>query len=176
MICYTMRILFFIMAITFISYGETDSISVLDGSISSNVWESVFPKGEMPEGIPISGLSFPVAYYDDGSIQARFNAKEAFLPADESAFVLAKDLMIEHYDEAGAVNGYYIASECKFDRIIKTGYCDCPIRIEHRAPDRNISIVGTNMQWNLESRIVKISSGVRVKMSKIMDELGGAFR
>lgn len=140
------------------------------------MWESVFPKGEMPEGIPISGLSFPVAYYDDGTIRARFNAKDAFLPADESAFVMAKGLMIEHYDEAGKVNGYYLAPECKFDRVIKTGYCDCPIRIEHRAPDRNISVIGTNMQWNLESRIVKISGGVNVKMSKIMDELEGAFR
>ena len=164
------------MSFALVSYaGENiPSVPVVGGV--TNVWESVFPKGEMPEGIPISGLSFPIAYYDDGSIRARFNADDAFLPADESAFVLAKGLMIEHYDEAGKVNGYYLASDCKFDRVIKTGYCDCPIRIEHRAPERNISVVGTNRQWNLESRIVKISGGVSVKMSKIMGELEGAFR
>ncbi|MBR3084919.1 MAG: hypothetical protein IKH04_00805 [Kiritimatiellae bacterium] len=129
-----------------------------------------------PEGVPMEGLSFPIDHFEDGTVRAQFSARWAILPSDESAFVRAKDVYIELYNEAGAVIGIYVADNCIFDRTTRVGYCDGPVRMEYKAPGRNIRLDGVGMQWNLATRDATILSEPKVTMSGIMGELGGAFR
>jgi len=129
-----------------------------------------------PEGVPMEGLSFPIDHFEDGTVRAQFSAKWAILPSDEAAFVRAKGVYIELYDEDGKVIGIYVADNCIFDRTTRVGYCDGTVRMEYKAPGRNIRLDGIGMQWNLATRDAKILSEPKVTMSGIMGELGGAFR
>lgn len=134
--------------------------------------------GSGPEGaaMPMDDLSFPIDHFDDGTVRAQFSAKWALLPEDENAFVRARGVVIELYDEAGDVIGFYMAENCIFDRATRVGYCEGPVRIEYRAPGRNIRLDGVGMQWDLVARDAKILSEPTLVMSEIMGELGGAFR
>lgn len=132
--------------------------------------------GDASRGIPISGLSFPVDTFPDGTTRARFNAEKAFLPEDEDDFVRADDVLIELYDEDSSILGYFIAEKCVYDKSTCVGYCEGAVRIEYRAPERTIRIDGTNMQWNVGARNVKILTSPKVTMSEIMRGLGDSFK
>ncbi|MBR0057655.1 MAG: hypothetical protein IJP66_10030, partial [Kiritimatiellae bacterium] len=80
------------------------------------------------------------------------------------------------YDERGEVIGFYMAENCIFDRATRVGYCEGPVRIEYRAPGRNIRLDGLDMRWNLAARNAKILSQPTLVMSQIMGELETAFR
>lgn len=127
-------------------------------------------------GMPMEQLSFPIDHFDDGTVRAQFSARWALIPDDENDFVRAKGVCIELYDESGNVTGMYIADNCIFDRTTRVGYCEGPVRVEYKAPGRNIRLDGQNMQWNLATRNAKILSEPRLVMSEIMGELGGAFK
>lgn len=133
---------------------------------------------EMDEagGMPMEQLSFPIDHFDDGTVRAQFSAQWALIPDDEDAFVRARGVCIELYDEDGKVVGMYIADNCIFDRTTRVGYCEGPVRIEYKAPGRNIRLDGVDMQWSLATRNAKILSEPRLVMSEIMGELGGAFK
>lgn len=139
-----------------------------------DAWQSE----EMKEadGVPMEQLSFPIDHFEDGTVRAQFHARWALVPNDEDAFVRARGICIELYDESGNVIGMYIAENCIFDRTTRVGYCEGPVRIEYKAPDRNLRLDGANMQWNLATRNAKILSEPRLVMSEIMGNLGKAFR
>lgn len=134
--------------------------------------------GSGPAGaaMPMDDLSFPIDHFDDGTVRAQFSAKWALIPEDEDDFVRAKGVVIELYDEAGDVIGFYMAENCIFDRATRVGYCEGAVRIEYRAPGRNIRLDGKEMQWDLVARDAKILSEPVLVMSEVMGELGGAFR
>lgn len=131
---------------------------------------------EAGEAVPMEGLSFPIDHFDDGTVRAQFSAEWALIPNDPAAFVRAKGVCIELYDEQGAVQGIYVADNCIFDRATKIGYCEGPVRMEYQAPGRSIRLDGRGMQWNLATRDAKILAEPKLVMSEIMGELGGAFR
>ena len=133
-------------------------------------------EAEVGEAVPMEGLSFPIDHFDDGTVRAQFSADWALIPDDPAAFVRAKGVCIELYDEQGAVQGIYVAENCIFDRATKIGYCEGQVRMEYHAPGRNIRLDGQGMQWNLATRGAKILSEPKLVMSEIMGELGGAFR
>ena len=132
--------------------------------------------GSAGAAMPMEDLSFPIDHFEDGSVRAQFNADWALVPDDEDDFVRAKGIRIDLYDEEGNVIGCYVAENCIFDRATRTGYCEGPVRIEYKAPGRNIKLEGMGMQWNLATRNAKILSEPILVMSQIMGELGGAFR
>lgn len=128
------------------------------------------------DGVPMEQLSFPIDHFEDGTVRAQFSARWALVPNDEDAFIRAKGICIELYDESGSVVGMYLAENCIFDRTTRVGYCEGPVRIEYKAPERNIRLDGVNMQWNLATRNAKILSEPKLVMSDIMGNLGKAFR
>ena len=152
--------------------GVDASVDIMQRLITE--WDA----GEMDEsdGVPMEDLSFPVDHFDDGTVRAQFFAKWALMPNDQNAFVRAKGVVIELYDEQGRMNGYYRAEKCIYDRATQTGYSEGKVRMEYHAPDRNIRIDGYDMQWNLATRNAKILREPVVVMSEIMGQLGGAFR
>ncbi len=133
-------------------------------------------EAEAGEAVPMEGLSFPIDHFDDGTVRAQFSAEWALIPDDPAAFVRAKGVCIELYDEHGAVQGIYIADNCIFDRATKIGYCEGRVRMEYNAPGRSIRLDGQGMQWNLATRGAKILAEPKLVMSEVMGELGGAFR
>ncbi len=152
--------------------GVDASMDIMQRLVSE--WDS----DEMDEadGVPMEDLSFPVDHFDDGTVKAQFFAKWALMPNDPNAFVRAKGVVIELYDEQGRMNGYYKAENCIYDRTTQTGYSEGKVRMEYHAPDRNIRIDGFDMQWNLATRNAKILRQPVVTMSEIMEKLGGSFR
>lgn len=128
------------------------------------------------EGVPMENLSFPVDHFPDGTVRAQFKADKAFIPDDENAFVKASGVIIELYDEKGGLMGAYFAESCIFDRSTRTGYCEGKVRIEYRAPGRNIRVDGDGMQWDLVTRNAKILANPKITMAEIMPEIGGAFK
>lgn len=132
--------------------------------------------GPVGAAMPMDDISFPIDHFDDGTVRAQFHAKWALIPEDEDDFVRAKGVVIELYDEAGNVIGAYFAENCIFDRATRVGYCEGAVRIEYKAPGRNIRLDGRDMQWDLVARDAKILSQPVLVMSEIMGEIGGAFR
>lgn len=132
--------------------------------------------GSSEAALPMENLSFPIDHFEDGTVRSQFSADWALVPEDENDFVRAKGVYIELYDESGNVIGFYMAENCIFDRATRVGYCEGKVRIEYRAPDRNIRLDGIGMQWDLVSRNAKILLEPVLTMSEVMGELGGAFR
>lgn len=166
-----------------LAFSETDvSIEAAAERLSGRDIDSeliaAWQSEEMKEadGVPMEQLSFPIDHFEDGTVRAQFSAKWALVPNDEDAFVRARGICIELYDESGNVIGMYIAENCIFDRTTRVGYCEGPVRIEYKAPDKNLRLDGENMQWNLATRNAKILSEPRLVMSEIMGNLGKAFR
>ncbi len=128
------------------------------------------------EGSPIENLSFPVNYYDDGTVRAFFKARKAFVPDDPKLTIRAIDVEIIQNDTNGRQAGIIVAKKCAYLRREQLGYSEGEVRLFARAPDKAIVLCGTNMVWDLVKQNVRISVSPKVTMAPIMNELGDAFR
>ena len=128
---------------------------------------------ENTEGaIPLETVSFPLTTYPDGSVRIQFKADHALLPQDEKDFVRGKGILMEMYEPGGMMSGIFMSTNCIFDRVTRTGYCEGWIRVQYQ----NIKITGTNMVWDLEAQNVKVLSGTRVEVNRFLTDLGKAFK
>ena len=128
---------------------------------------------ENTEGaIPLETVSFPLTTYPDGSVRIQFKAEHALLPQEEKDFVRGKGILMEMYEPGGVMSGIFMSTNCIFDRVTRTGYCEGWIRVQYQ----NIKITGTNMVWDLEAQNVKVLSGARVVVNQFLTDLGKAFR
>ena len=125
-----------------------------------------------PEAMPVENMSLPIAHHPGGQVRALLKAVHALLPASDSDYVRARDVVIELYDPAGLLEGIFITDTCIYDRKTESGYCEGKVRIERRG----VHITGTNMVWNLNNRSAKILSRPEVRFNRFMAGIGDAFK
>lgn len=125
-----------------------------------------------PAAMPVENMSLPIAHHPGGQVRAMLKAVQALLPANDSGYVRAKDVVVELYDPAGQLEGIFITDSCIYDRKTESGYCEGKVRIERRG----VHITGTNMVWNLSSRSAKILSQPEVRFNRFMEGIGDAFK
>ncbi len=128
------------------------------------------------KGTPLENLAFPLVFYESGQLRTHFSAKTAFLPTEKNGYLRASDVVIEHYAENGAVNGYYVTDKCVFSKVEQVVCSEGFVRITYKAPSENINITGTNMVWDLVHTNAVILVNPKVTMADFMTEIGGAFR
>lgn len=121
-------------------------------------------------GTPVEDLSFPLAFFEDGSTRVRFSAKGGVWPDDENEFIRANSIHIETYDNAGL--GFFHADNCIYDREYQMGYCDGPVRLQYK----NIKVFGTNLVWDISSTNATIIGGARTTLNGFIKNLGSVFR
>ncbi len=150
--------------------GDTNAIA---RAATQRALVEAWSEVENTEGaIPLETVSFPLTTYPDGSVRIQFKADHALLPQDEKAFVRGKGILMELYEPGGMMSGIFMSTNCIFDRVTRTGYCEGWIRVQYQ----NIKITGTNMVWDMEAQNVKVLSGARVVVNRFLTDLGRAFR
>ena len=159
--------------------NEVVSVSTNDIDVSSHqklidAWKDIENAGD---AIPLRKVSLPISHYPDGSVRMMFHAREALFPQDEKAYLRARDIVLEMFAAPPAPRdpqeGRLKANNCIYDRILHDGYCEGWVRLQYR----NVTIVGTNMTWNLDTRKVKITGGALVTIDGgLMKGMGGIFR
>ena len=153
--------------------GHTDDTNAVARAATQRALVEAWSEVENTEGaIPLETVSFPLTTYPDGSVRVQFKADHALLPQDEKAFVRGKGILMEMYEAGGEMSGIFMSTNCIFDRVTRTGYCEGWIRVQYQ----NIKITGTNMVWDLETRNVKVLSGARVEVNRFLTDLGKAFK
>jgi hypothetical protein len=125
-----------------------------------------------PNALPVENMTLPVAHHPDGRVRALLKAGKALIPAVDSGYVRAQDVVVEIFDNAGHLEGIFITDNCFFDRATSDGYCEGKVRIEQRG----VRIFGVDMVWNLETRRAKILSQAEVRLNRFMEGIGEAFK
>jgi hypothetical protein len=125
-----------------------------------------------PQAMPVENMSLPIAHYPNGRVRAQLQAGRALIPANDSGYVRAKDVVIELYSEAGLLEGIVVAENCFFDRATSAGYSEGKVRLEQRG----VHIRGANMVWNLETNSAKILSDPEVRFDRFLKGIGDLFK
>jgi len=125
-----------------------------------------------PSALPVENMTLPVAHHPDGRVRALLKAGKALIPAVDSGYVRAQDVVVEIFDDHGRLEGIFITDNCFFDRATSDGYCEGKVRIEQRG----VQVFGVDMVWNLEARSAKILSQAEVRMNRFMEGIGKAFK
>ena len=125
-----------------------------------------------PRAMPVENMTLPVAHHPNGRVRALLRAGRALIPAQDSGYVRAQDVVIELFSEAGLLEGVLVAENCFFDRATSAGYSEGKVRLEQRG----VRIRGANMVWNLESNSAKILSEPEVRFDRFVKGIGDLFR
>jgi len=125
-----------------------------------------------PQAMPVENMSLPIAHHANGRVRAQLRAGRALIPASDSGYVRAMDVVIELYSEAGLLEGIVVAENCFFDRATSAGYSEGKVRLEQRG----VHIRGANMVWNLETNSAKILSDPEVRFDRFLKGMGDLFK
>ena len=125
-----------------------------------------------PQAMPVENMSLPIAHHANGRVRAQLRAGRALIPAQDSGYVRAQDVVIELFSEAGLLEGVLVAENCFFDRATSSGYSEGKVRLEQRG----VRIRGANMVWNLESNSAKILSEPEVRFDRFVKGIGDLFK
>jgi hypothetical protein len=125
-----------------------------------------------PRAMPVENMTLPVAHHPNGRVRALLRAGRALIPAADSGYVRAQDVVIELYSEAGLLEGILVAENCFFDRATSAGYSEGKVRLEQRG----VRIRGVNMVWNLEANSAKILSQPEVRFDRFIKGIGDLFK
>ena len=125
-----------------------------------------------PKAMPVENMTVPIAHHPNGSVRALLKAGRALIPATDSGYVRAQDVVIELYDMARVLEGIFIADNCFYDRATAAGYCDGKVRIERKG----VHVKGVNMVWNLNDHSAKILTQPEVRFDRFIDGMGDLFK
>ena len=125
-----------------------------------------------PKAMPVENMTLPVAHYPNGRVRALLRAGRALIPAADSGYIRAQDVVIEIYSEAGLLEGILVAENAFFDRATSAGYSEGRVRLEQRG----VRIRGVNMVWNLDQGSAKILSQPEVRFDRFMEGIGDLFK
>ena len=122
--------------------------------------------------IPVENMSLPIAHHPNGRVRAQLQAGRALLPAEDSGYVRATNVVIQLYSPTGLLEGIIVTENCFFDRAISSGYSEGRVRLEQRG----LRIQGVNMVWNLDQGSAKILSQPEVRFDRFMEGIGDLFK
>ena len=125
-----------------------------------------------PKALPVENMTMPVAHHDNGRVRALLKAERALIPATDSGYIRAQNVVVEIFDTEGRVEGILITDNCFFDRATGAGYCEGKVRLEQRG----VRIRGVDMVWNMNDHNAKILTQPEVRFDRFIKGIGELFK
>ena len=116
---------------------------------------------------PAENIVLPIEQYPDGRIKSQLTAARAQFFLD-TGFVWGADIVVEQYDEKGAVTGSLKADNCLVDRKRVTGW----VAGNATARMGDVTITGRGIFFAFKREFVKITEDAAIEVKSVHVDFG----